>query len=381
MTEQTENMAEAGARNELPGRRMTETIEGSLPGCPDDLRILRAAVPKLMAWYRKCGRLLPWRENPNPYRVWVSEIMLQQTRIEAAREYFRRFTEEFPDVHSLALADEERVLKLWEGLGYYSRARNLHQAAMICEKSYGGQLPDTAEELEKLPGIGPYAAGAVASIACGEAVPAVDGNVLRVMTRLLADNSDITRVPVRRKFTRMLREVIPAEAPGTFNQALMELGETICLPHGAPHCQECPVREFCRAEAAGSVQAYPVKKEKKERRTEQRTIFVICSGGKYAIRRRPETGLLADMYELPSVPGHLDREEVMRLLQDEGAQGSLTGLTPARHIFSHVEWKMCGWRIDVDGDWSGNWFYASPDEIRDKYALPSAFQAYRSLLR
>ena len=338
---------------------------------------LGAAADELLRWYAGNRRELPWRQDPTPYRVWISEIMLQQTRIEAVKGYFDRFLAALPDLRALAEAEEDVVLKLWEGLGYYSRARNLHRAAKLCTEQYGGELPGDYDALLALPGIGPYTAGAVGSIAFGLAVPAVDGNVLRVVTRILADAGCIGDTAVKNRLTQLLRDVMPAEAPGEFNEALMELGERICIPNGEPLCGSCPAAAYCLAHESGEEELYPVRPAKKARRVEQHTVLVISAGDRFAIRRRPEKGLLAGLYELPSLPGHVSRQEMAAWIAERTDKYELRELPPARHIFSHVEWEMTGWRISTPREWGGDWFFADAQEIRETYSLPAAFRAYR----
>ena len=270
-----------------------------------------AAIPKpLLVWYDRNRRILPWREEPTPYRVWVSEIMLQQTRVEAVKPYFERFMNALPDITALAAAPEEELLKLWEGLGYYNRVRNLKQAAEQIQADYEGQMPDSYEELLRLKGIGSYTAGAIASIAYGRAVPAVDGNVLRVISRIRQDSRPITDPKVKTAVEKDLAGVIPVDRPGDFNQAMMELGACVCLPNGAPLCERCPLAKLCMAHQTGRETDYPVKQEKKPRQIEDRTILVIRDENKTAIRKRPGRGLLAGMYEFPSLTGFRTAEEV-----------------------------------------------------------------------
>lgn len=334
-------------------------------------------TPLLTGWYRENARALPWRENPSPYRIWISEIMLQQTRIEAVKPYFDRFLTALPDVRALAEASEETVLKLWEGLGYYSRARNLQKAARLCVEQYGGELPRSYRELLELPGIGNYTAGAIASIAWGERVPAVDGNVLRVLARLCANGEDITKQPVKRAAEQLLLETLPEEKPGDFNEGIMELGETVCLPNGAPLCMLCPLREYCLAFEQGNTEEYPVKAAKKPRRIEERTVFLIEIGRRVAIRKRPDTGLLAGLYELPAMEGHLSAEEVDHWLQSQQASAlSVEPLKKAKHIFSHVEWHMVGYRVRLEKELAGDWIYVPREEVREVYPLPTALKAY-----
>ncbi len=294
---------------------MSENLYGRLQVLEADDRPLdrvgriRAVREPLLAWYRQNARVLPWREEPDPYRVWISEIMLQQTRVEAVKPYFARFMEELPDVEALAEVSDDRLLKLWEGLGYYSRARNLKKAARIIVERYGGRLPDTMEELLGLPGIGSYTAGAIASIAYGKPEPAVDGNVLRVLSRLLASRDDIANPAVKRRFEEELRLVIPAENCGAFNQGLIEIGAVVCVPNGEPRCGECPMRSVCLAARNGLTGEIPYKAPKRPRRIEERTVLLIRSGDLVVIRKRPEKGLLASMYEFPGLEGKRSPEE------------------------------------------------------------------------
>lgn len=224
----------------------------------------RIAAP-LLAWYDSGRRILPWREEPTPYHVWLSEIMLQQTRVEAVKPYYDRFLQALPDIESLAAADEEKLLKLWEGLGYYNRARNLKKAAQILVSEYGGRMPDDYEIILSLPGIGSYTAGAISSIAFGKAYPAVDGNVLRILARLRTDERDILQAGVKKSVEEELADVMPKDRPGDFNQALMELGAMVCIPNGAPKCDVCPWKELCRARAQGITGEFPKKAGKKPR--------------------------------------------------------------------------------------------------------------------
>ncbi len=338
-------------------------------------------VAPLLAWYDKNARVLPWRNDPTPYRVWISEIMLQQTRVEAGLPYFERFMAALPTVQDLARVDEQTLLKLWEGLGYYNRARNLQKAAKIVVNDFAGQLPATPEQLLQLPGIGPYTAGAIASIAFGYPVPAVDGNVLRVLSRLTAFEEDVLAAGVKEKTAAALVKILPGRV-GDFNQALMELGALVCLPNGAPRCDICPLRTQCKARAAGKENALPVKAAKKRRRIEQHTVLLALHEGRVALRRRPTDGLLADLWEYPNLPGTPDAEKL-----DE--QLHLLGLTPegivpageAKHIFTHIEWHMTGWYIQCSTDAApDDWVWVTPRELKKEYPVPSAFRAYTKLL-
>lgn len=339
--------------------------------------------PLLLDWYHRRARNLPWRDDPTPYRVWISEIMLQQTRVEAAKPYFLRFVDALPDIPALAACPEDALMKLWEGLGYYTRARNLQKAARLVMERYGGELPASYEELLSLPGVGEYTAGAVASIAFGLPCPAVDGNVLRVLSRLTASGQDIADPGTKREMREALRAILPPEA-GDFNQSLMELGACVCLPGGEPLCGDCPLAGLCRARAEGLQARLPVKAKKRPRRTEERTVLLLRrDGGRLALCRRPEKGLLAGMWEPVNLAGELDGEQIRETLEGMGfSVRSLAALPPVRHIFTHVEWRMTGWHCVVDGEpepGSGI-VWAGLDELAEKYPLPSAFRWVRERL-
>lgn len=342
-----------------------------------DLRIL---VEPLLQWYGMCARVLPWREDPSPYRVWISEIMLQQTRVEAGKPYFERFVAALPDVYALADCPEEQLLKLWEGLGYYNRVRNLQKAARLVVEQYGGALPSDPAALQSLPGIGAYTAGAIASIAFGLPVPAVDGNVLRVWARFTASRADIGSPAVKRMVQEQLRQVYPAGRAGDFSQALMELGALVCLPNGAPACNGCPLQRLCRSHAAGIAHELPVKAVKKPRRVEERTVLLLVCGDRAALQKRPETGLLAGLWEFPSVEGKLGEERIFELLREEGLSPiAVTPLPPAKHIFSHVEWHMGGFWVEA-AHMQGPFSWVDVTQLRGGYAAPSAYKVYHKLL-
>ena len=376
---------------EAPSEQEERILHGeSLENLNTTLRLGHLAdIPKpLLKWYDNNRRILPWREEPTPYRVWVSEIMLQQTRVEAVKPYFERFMNRLPDIKSLALADEETLLKLWEGLGYYNRVRNLQKAAIQIMEAYGGEMPDTYEELLKLKGIGSYTAGAISSIAHGKANPAVDGNVLRVISRIRKDERLISDAKVKQAVEQDLWEVIPQDRPGDFNQAMMEIGACVCIPNGAPHCEECPLKNICMAHADGVESEYPKKASAKARTIEEKTILVIRDAEKAVIRKRADKGLLAGMYEFPSLQGYRTAEEVAKYLADNGLKAiRILPLEDARHIFTHKEWHMKGYMIRVDelepksqGKDSLDWLYIEPDETRERYPIPSAFAAYSQSL-
>lgn len=344
-------------------------------------RLTKALCAPLLDWFADHARVLPWRENRDPYRVWVSEIMLQQTRVEAVRGYFTRFMEAFPSVHALAAAPEEAYLKLWEGLGYYSRVRNLHKAAVrVCEE-HGGIVPCDYDTLCTLPGIGDYTAGAVASIAGGQRVPAVDGNVLRVVSRLNADERPVTESKVKAELREQVAAILP-EDPGAFNQALMELGALVCVPNGAPQCTNCPVLHLCAGAHTGIAARLPNKAPKKARTIAPRTVFVLRWQGKVALRRRPERGLLAKLWEFPGVDGTLSPADARAFFETHGMEVSqIRAMRPAKHIFTHVEWHMTGYYVDLATLPSDPSFvFVTPEELRAAYALPSAFRAFAEVL-
>ncbi len=336
----------------------------------------------LLTWYDSCRRILPWREDPTPYHVWLSEIMLQQTRVEAVKPYYERFLRELPDIASLAEADDERLLKLWEGLGYYNRVRNLKSAARTVMSKYGGRMPADYNELLTLSGVGSYTAGAVASIAFGIPVPAVDGNVLRVLARLRADDRNIHDARVKKDVEDELRGIIPGDRPGDFNQALMELGALVCIPNGEPKCGCCPWRGLCEAEKNGTAALYPGKNSRKPRITEKKTILLIQYGHLVALQKRPDTGMLAGMYEFPSLEGHQSQDKVIAYLRRFGVSPlRICRLQPSRHVFTHKEWDMTGYLVRVDDlAGMGEFVFVEPDKMTDEYPVPSAYAAYRKLL-
>lgn len=338
-------------------------------------------VPLLIRWYENTRKPLPWRESPTPYHVWISEIMLQQTRIEAVIPYYRRFLDELPDVQALADVPEDRLMKLWEGLGYYSRARNLKKAAQVIMDEYGGELPKTAEELHRLPGIGDYTAGAIASIAFGQPEPAVDGNVLRVISRITASPEDISLDKTKKAVRERLRAVYPTgRNAGLFTEALMELGETICLPNTEPRCLGCPVCDHCQAFASRTTDQYPVKSGKKSRRIEERTVLLLKCGNQYALRKRPDSGILAGMWEFPNTDGHCSGKEAVEMCRVSGTVTEIRPVGTAKHIFSHIEWHMIGYEVLVDTK-DGTLTWAAADEIRSDYAVPTSFRYFTGLLK
>lgn len=329
----------------------------------------------LLGWYDVNQRTLPWRGTRDPYKVLVSEIMLQQTRVAAVLPYYQRWMEELPSVDALANVEEERLMKLWQGLGYYSRARNLRKAAGMIIESFGGRFPEEYADILKLPGVGEYTAGAVASIAFGQAVPAVDGNVLRVAARVAGDDGDILRPEVRRRFRELVGAVMPPDRPGEFNQAMMDLGAMVCLPNGTPVCRRCPLAEQCEADRLGLQEVLPVRRKKAARRVEELTVFLLLRNGRTAVRRRADRGLLAGLWEFPHVPGALDEEAAGKAIENWG----LTAVEwrkklTAKHIFTHVEWNMTGYLLETAGDGRGL-VWADRAEL-EELAVPSAFARF-----
>ena len=381
------------------------------------------SIPSLLFWYEYNARVLPWRDAPTPYHVWISEIMLQQTRVEAVRAYYARFLEELPDVWAVAKASEDRLVKLWEGLGYYSRVRNIAKAAKILCETYDGNMPADYALLRSLPGIGDYTAGAIASIAFGLPVPAVDGNVLRVYARLTGYRDDIRaesfKKQVRETLAESISDYIASEKDlsargdsaaaegniaGRFNQAVMDLGATVCIPNGKPHCEECPLSHLCTAFRQDLTGEIPAKSSGKTRPVEKKTVLVIRDSERVLLRRRPKSGLLAGMWEFPNVPGHLSPTAAKKaaaeiLAQDFGLDGKFRAkrLPDSRHVFSHVEWQMRGYDISVSeaagedrqaeagehfpkkeiGTGENREFvWVTPEEIAAEYGIATAFRTY-----
>lgn len=342
--------------------------------------MLEQIVKPLLSWYDGHARVLPWREDKSPYRVWVSEIMLQQTRVEAVKPFFERFLKALPNVRSLAECSEDELLKLWEGLGYYNRVRNMQKAARVIMEEHDGEFPADYAKLLALPGIGRYTAGAIGSIAFGLQKPAVDGNVLRVLSRVKASYEDILKQSVKTALEQEVQKIIPKDRAGDFNQALIEIGAVVCVPNGRAKCEECPLAFCCRAKAEGIVEELPKKKAKKERRVEERTVLVLREGDRVAIKKRPSKGLLAGLYELPNLEGILGEEEVLGQVRRWGLSPlRILPLAGAKHIFSHVEWQMTGYAISLEEteDMEQNGlFFIEAGETEEKYPIPAAFAAY-----
>lgn len=323
----------------------------------------------ILKWFQENARNLPWRNNPTVYNVWLSEIMLQQTRVVAVLDYHKRFLEALPTIADLAACPEEKLMKLWEGLGYYNRARNLQKAAIQVVENHNGIFPQTYEDIRALSGIGDYTAGAIASTVFGLPHPAVDGNVLRVVARITGNTGDITTPTMKKEVTQWVTERMPTGHVGAYNQALMELGALICLPNGPPLCNSCPVQNHCHCGNNNNWQTLPVKKAKKPRKLEHRQVYLIYQKGKLALRKRPSKGLLANLWEFP----HALTEE--NPWQQWNLKGNPQKITTGKHIFTHIEWRMEGFSVTLEETTPTpeHWIFATPQELKDTYAIPSAF--------
>lgn len=340
-----------------------------------DVQNLCDITEKLLNWYQKNARQLPWRENPTAYGVWISEIMLQQTRVEAVKQYYIRFMQELPTIKHLSEVSEEKLLKLWQGLGYYNRAKNLKKAAIDVMQNYNGEIPNDYQKLLKLSGIGEYTAGAICSIAFAQPEAAVDGNVLRVMTRLYADDRNITEKEVKKQYSDSIKQVLKNTNPSMFNQALMELGAVICLPNGKPKCEICPIQQYCKAYEQNNMTEFPHKTPKKQRKIEQRELFFILCQNKLALHKRAEKGLLSNMWELPNV---LKEENIQQTLQKWGIQSNtIIQMGEAKHIFTHIQWEMEGYFVKTECfENNYNFVWVTQEQLQKEYALPSAFREY-----
>ncbi|MBR2591069.1 MAG: A/G-specific adenine glycosylase [Clostridia bacterium] len=334
---------------------------------------LQTIAQPLVRWYQDNKRMLPWRQDKDPYHVWVSEIMLQQTRIEAVCEHYYAFMQALPAVSELAAVEEEKLLKLWEGLGYYSRARNLKKAAQVIMEEYGGIFPRTYAQLVKLPGIGQYTAGAIASICFNERVPAVDGNVLRVLARVRADDKNVLLPETKKSAEALIAAIIPEEA-GDFNEGIMELGETICLPNALPLCNKCPIQGQCKAYAESLTAELPVRIKTTTRKKVQKTVLIFESeSGEIAIEKRESKGLLAGLYALPNTDSFLSEAQIKAFSREQGLKAKdITFCKDTKHLFTHIEWNMKVYRVKV-ADKNTHYTWCTAEDLRDTYALPTAF--------
>ncbi len=329
----------------------------------------------LLPWYEENKRDLPWRKDKDPYHIWVSEIMLQQTRVEAVKGYYARFLEKLPTVVDLANAPEDTLHKLWEGLGYYSRVRNLKKAAEVIVNTYGGTFPGTYEEVIALPGIGPYTAGAICSIAYNLPTPAVDGNVLRVFSRLLADETPPNAPAAKKNAESILKQIYPQRA-GDFTQALMELGATVCGPNQKPDCQHCPCKDFCKAYELGIACRLPVKVEKKARKVQEKTVFILNCEDWFALEKRPSKGLLAGLWQFPNIEGTWNTEEAISYLSSlRLSVKDIHKYVERTHIFTHVEWKMRAYYISLQ-EKAGPFTWMPRQQVEEQAALPTAFRIF-----
>ena len=339
------------------------------------MEILEKLPAALLPWYQENKRDLPWRADQEAYHVWLSEIMLQQTRVEAVKGYYARFLNTLPTIAALASCDDELLHKLWEGLGYYSRVRNLKKAAIRIMELHGGVFPAEYEKIRALPGIGDYTAGAISSICFNAPRAAVDGNVLRVVSRLTENDTPIDLPARKKEVTAALEAVYPAQA-GEFTQALMELGATLCGPNWAPRCGECPCNHFCKGYLHGTAERYPVKLPKKEKRTEEKTVFIFSCDGKYALQKRPEEGLLAGLWQFPNVSGKLETGDALNAAQQMGLRPrEMIKEIERKHIFTHIIWKMRGIYLEVAEE-TENFRWLTAQEIREEAALPTAFRQF-----
>ena len=335
-----------------------------------------ASLPDvLLPWYHAVKRDLPWRRDREPYHIWLSEIMLQQTRVEAVKGYYTRFLTALPTIEALAGCDDDLLHKLWEGLGYYSRVRNLKKAAQIILETHGGTFPREHKQVLALPGIGAYTAGAICSIAFNRPIPAVDGNVLRVISRITDDSSPIDLPATKQAVTDLLTAIYPEEA-GDFTQALMELGATLCGPNRKPDCTHCPCRSFCLGYLHGTAESLPVKSPKKEKRQEEKTVFILSCDGRFALQKRPGKGLLAGLWQFPNAPGQLDAEEALSYLSSIGViPRELIKEVYRKHIFTHIQWNMKGIYLET-GNMSSEYVWFTKEEIDEQAALPTAFRLF-----
>lgn len=338
-----------------------------------------SALPELLLpWYARHARDLPWRRDREPYHIWLSEIMLQQTRVEAVKGYYARFLAALPDIQALAEADGELVNKLWEGLGYYSRARNLHRAAKEIVSRYQGVFPADYEAIRALPGIGDYTAGAIGSIAFDLPTPAVDGNVLRVTSRITASRACVDDVQVKREIRDALAAIYPAGQCGQFTQSLMELGATVCIPNGVPDCANCPVREICSANAQSIQTLLPVRAAKRQRKQEIKTVLIFDCDGSIALQKRPEQGLLAGLWQLPEAEGRLQPDQAVALAESWGVKPrDMLKQVEKNHIFTHIEWKMTGFYFRCAA-MPEQFIWAAPEDLDRMYSVPTAYRQFIS---
>ena len=349
----------------------------------ENIQVLKQDIEKLLLWYRLNKRDLPWRINTDPYRVWISEIMAQQTRISAVIPYFNRFVQRVPDIKSLAQLPQDELMKLWEGLGYYSRARNLQAAAKVVVEQYSGEFPSDYNSILSLPGIGEYTASAICSISFGLPTPVVDGNVLRVFCRYLNDFSDIAAPKTKKNIFSFLKNVIPHHCPGDFNQAVMELGALICAPNSVPSCDTCPLQNGCLAYKNNNWDMLPVKSAKSPRKEEILTVVQVCCDDRILLKKRKSTGLLADLYQYVLLDGELDKDQVITYLTSHHMLvESIHPIGKSKHIFTHKQWNMIGYFVTVSElNEHDGYLSVSLNDLTSVYPLPSAFKPYTDFIK
>lgn len=344
--------------------------------------IIQTIQHNLLHWYDNNARDLPWRKTKDPYKIWVSEIMLQQTKVEAVKGYYMRFLEKLPTVEHLANVSEDELYKLWQGLGYYRRAKHMQQAAQMIIRDFNNNFPNTKEKLLRLKGVGDYSASAIASIAFHEQAAVVDGNVLRVYARLFELYGDITKTTTKQNIASIAKNLLPSNRVGDFNQAVMELGATVCLPNGAPLCNKCPLQSLCLAYKKNLQQNLPVRAEKKQRSIEQKTVYVIINNNKYLLHKRDSSGLLANLWEFMNTGGFLSEEQSKEFLNNLGLQVvSIEKTKNTKHIFTHKEWHMQGYVVVVSNlPTLTNSVFVSKKELEQSYPIPNAFAYFKTLL-
>lgn len=334
---------------------------------------------ELLYWYDNEYIMLPWREDTDPYKIWISEIMLQQTRVEAVIPYFERFIKRLPTIKELAEVEEDELMKLWQGLGYYRRAKNLQFAAKQIMDDYHGVMPKTAKDLKNLKGIGDYTAGAISSIAFNQVEPAVDGNILRIFARLFGVKEDIRKNSIKKELTELYKPFIPNDRPGDFNQALMDLGRKICIPSKNPKCEECPIMNNCYAYNHSMQDTIPYLSKKKAQKQEDMTILIFMNTNKVWLKKRPENGLLASLYEYTTLEGHLTKEDVRKYVNN--SKITIQELPKSKHMFTHIRWDMVGYLVDIHNDKIDDiGLFVEIDEVETIYSIPTAFKTYTNWL-
>ena len=341
---------------------------------------IRLFQRKILSWYKKSRREMPWREEPTPYRIWISEIMLQQTRVDTVIPYFNNFMSRYPTVESLASSEENELMKYWEGLGYYSRIKNIRKTAIELVQNHQAKLPESFEELLKLKGIGEYTASAIASEAFGVKVPAVDGNVFRVFARLTGFREDIREAKSQEKLKVAVREVLPEKEIGDFNQGLIELGALICIPKGSPKCELCPVKEFCGSYRDNLQDEIPFRSKARKRTVQERTVFLIQCGDRFAVRKRDEGTLLEGLFEIPNREGFYTPEEGKSVVEEMGfTVKDLHMIRDKKVVFTHIEWILQGYYFHVVEE-NNAFLFETKENLLKNYALASAFIGYLDLM-